>query len=59
MKRSFTFILLVAIAALGLTAQDRTASFDADKMRERVKRLSDDDFEGRGPGTEGGRRAAQ
>jgi Zn-dependent M28 family amino/carboxypeptidase len=28
-------------------------------MRERVKRLSADDFEGRGPGTEGGKQAAQ
>jgi Zn-dependent M28 family amino/carboxypeptidase len=28
-------------------------------MRERVIRLSADDFEGRGPGTEGGKRAAQ
>jgi Zn-dependent M28 family amino/carboxypeptidase len=28
-------------------------------MRERVKRLSRDDFEGRGPGTDGGKRAAQ
>ena len=28
-------------------------------MRERVKILSADDFEGRGPGTEGGKKAAQ
>lgn len=39
--------------------QERTASFDGTKMRERVKRLSADDFEGRGPGTAGGKRAAQ
>ncbi len=40
-------------------AQDRTSSFDANRMRERVIRLSRDDFEGRGPGTDGGKRAAQ
>src|SRR5690606_11750419 len=32
--------------------------FDAGKMRERVKVLSDDSFEGRGPGRAGGKRAA-
>ena len=41
------------------SAQDLTSKFDANKMRERVKRLSQDDFEGRGPGTAGGKLAAQ
>ncbi len=59
MKRAITSILLLVFVTLGLFAQDRTASFDENKMRERVKRLSADDFEGRGPGTAGGRRAAQ
>jgi hypothetical protein len=59
MKRALAFSLLLIFAAPGLTAQDRTASFDTNKMRERVKRLSADDFEGRGPGTDGGKRAAQ
>ncbi len=60
MKRSVTsFLLLFLLAASMVSAQDRTASFDQNKMRERVKRLSADDFEGRGPGTAGGRRAAQ
>lgn len=36
-----------------------SAKFDGNKMRERVIRLSADDFEGRGPGNEGGKRAAQ
>ncbi len=56
-KRPFLLIitLFIAISALG---QDRTAKFDADKMRERVKTLSDDKFEGRGPGTAGGKLAA-
>ena len=52
------FLLLTFLSAIG-SAQDRTASFDAAKLRERVKRLSGDEFEGRGPGTEGGKRAAQ
>jgi len=42
-----------------LFAQDMSAKFDGQKMRERVIRLSADDFEGRGPGTDGGKRAAQ
>ncbi|MBK6748438.1 MAG: M28 family peptidase [Acidobacteria bacterium] len=59
MKRiTAVFLTLTFISSLAF-AQDRTASFDANKMRERVKRLSADDFEGRGPGTDGGKRAAQ
>ena len=42
-----------------ISGQDYTSRFDAASMRERVIRLSADDFEGRGPGTEGGKRAAQ
>lgn len=59
MKRNFCLILLVAVFTSIGAGQDLTASFDEAKMRERVKRLSADDFEGRGPGTAGGRRAAQ
>lgn len=59
MKRITTLTLLFAIFSTFVASQDRTSSFSADKMRERVKRLSADDFEGRGPGTDGGRRAAQ
>src|SRR4051794_12227881 len=59
MKRISTlFLVLTFMSASGL-GQDLTASFNAGKMRERVKRLSADDLEGRGPGTEGGKRAAQ
>src|ERR1035437_2815035 len=58
--RKFTAILLViAFACSAIFSQDLTPRFDAGKMLERTKRLSADDFEGRGPGTEGGRRAAQ
>src|SRR5450631_525310 len=59
MKRLTTFLFLTAFLCLCVPAQDRTANFDAEKMRVRVKRLSADDFEGRGPGTAGGRLASQ
>ena len=58
MKRVITLFLIAAFC-LPVLAQDRTASFDANKMRERVKTLSSDEFEGRGPGTVGGKKAAQ
>jgi len=59
MKRITALLLtLTFISSIGI-AQNRTASFDENRIRERVKRLSADDFEGRGPGTEGGKRAAQ
>lgn len=53
---SFVFVLSISISAF---AQDFTKSFDAQKMQQRVIRLSADDFEGRGPGTAGGKRAAE
>src|SRR3954447_26153784 len=59
MKKLIGFILISAFLAPVIGAQDLTSKFDAAKMRERVIRLSADDFEGRGPGTEGGKRAAQ
>lgn len=59
MKRIFVLFLLITLIAPVLFAQDLTSSFSTDKMRERVKRLSADDFEGRGPGTAGGTRATQ
>ena len=59
MKKIASFLLLFAVAAQLAIAQDLSKHFDAQKMRQRVIRLSADDFEGRGPGTAGGRRAAQ
>lgn len=59
MKKTLSFLLLVTFAAQAAFAQDFTKHFDAAKMRQRVIRLSADDFEGRGPGTAGGKRAAQ
>lgn len=55
----FNFLLVLAFVSQIVFAQDLTKNFSAETMRERVKRLSADDFEGRGPGTEGGKRAAQ
>src|SRR5262249_52348428 len=59
MKRLVSAFLLIFFVSPIFPAQNRSADFDQAKMRERVKRLSADDFEGRGPGTEGGKRAAQ
>lgn len=59
MKKIISFFLIGVFCLSTLLAQDRTASFDGKQIRERVKRLSADDFEGRGPGTGGGKRAAQ
>ncbi|HKX83874.1 MAG TPA: M28 family peptidase [Pyrinomonadaceae bacterium] len=59
MKKATSLLLLAAFVTSIISAQDRTKDLDAAKLRERVIRLSADDFEGRGPGTAGGKRAAQ
>jgi Zn-dependent M28 family amino/carboxypeptidase len=59
MKQTTSLLLIVAFVSSFVMGQDRTASFDANTMRQRVKRLSADDLEGRGPGTAGGKLAAQ
>ena len=59
MKKSAFLIGLVAFLSLVASGQDLTSRFDAAKMRERVIKLSSDEFEGRGPGTVGGTKAAQ
>jgi Zn-dependent M28 family amino/carboxypeptidase len=59
MKRLICSLVLLSIPISLLNGQDLTSKFDAAKMRERVERLSADDFEGRGPGNAGGKRAAQ
>lgn len=50
---------MFAVGSALAIGQDLTSKFDANKMRERVKRLSADDFEGRGPGTAGGKLASE
>ena len=59
MKKFTSLFVILAFLAPVCISQDLTSRFDANQIRERVIRLSADDFEGRGPGTEGGRRAAQ
>ncbi|HEX2639474.1 MAG TPA: M28 family peptidase [Pyrinomonadaceae bacterium] len=59
MKKLTALVLIVAFSVLPAISQDLTAHFDGQRMVDRVKRLSADDFEGRGPGTAGGKRAAQ
>ncbi len=59
MKQITSLLLIFTFCFTAIFSQDRTSSFDSKKMIERVKRLSADDFEGRGPGTDGGKRAAQ
>lgn len=58
--KTVSTILLISVISVSIAAgQDLSSRFSAGKLVERVKRLSADDFEGRGPGTEGGKRAAQ
>jgi Zn-dependent M28 family amino/carboxypeptidase len=59
MYRLTILLVIVALLVPLAGAQDLTSRFDPAKLRERVIRLSADDFEGRGPGTEGGKKAAQ
>src|SRR6478672_4424171 len=58
-NKLFTSVFVLSLLFTSVGAQDLTSKFDASKMRERVKRLSMDDLEGRGPGTAGGKLAAQ
>lgn len=58
MKKIAVSLLLLSFTFSSF-AQDRSASFNAEKMRECIKRLSSDEFEGRGPGAPGGLKAAQ
>lgn len=59
MKIITTHFILLLLACSSLQAQINDRRFNAAGMIERVKRLSSNDFEGRGPGTTGGKRAAQ
>jgi Zn-dependent M28 family amino/carboxypeptidase len=59
MKKAVALFLLIFVSVSFVFGQNYTNRFDAARMRDRVIRLSADDFEGRGPGTEGGKLAAQ
>lgn len=58
-KLKLHFLIVSLCVSQVAFAQDFSSKFDGEKMRQRVIRLSADDFEGRGPGTAGGKRAAQ
>lgn len=58
MKKQFIVTIILAFFAVAASGQDLSARFNAEKMRERVRRISADEFEGRGPGSEGSKRAA-
>jgi Zn-dependent M28 family amino/carboxypeptidase len=59
MKKLAFLLTSLSILCLVAHGQDLTSKFDAAKMKDRVIRLSSDEFEGRGPGTEGGKKATQ
>jgi Zn-dependent M28 family amino/carboxypeptidase len=53
-------LVLFTLASMPALAQhDLSSLFDGAKMKERVKILSADEFEGRGPGSEGSKKAAE
>ena len=57
--RPFLSIALVAMLAAAAFGQgDLSSKFDGKRIKERVKVLSADEFEGRGPGTAGSKKAA-
>ncbi|MCA1590836.1 MAG: M28 family peptidase [Acidobacteria bacterium] len=59
MKNLTCLILIGVLLSLTVAGQNLAGKFDPDQMRNRVKRLSADEFEGRGPGTAGGKMAAK
>lgn len=59
MKRAVLTTLVALSFVVLIDGQDLSAKFDGEKLRQRVVRLSADEFEGRGPGTAGGKKASQ
>lgn len=59
MKKLLVLFSLASLLAIAAFAQDYSSRFSEAKMRDRVKTLSSDAFEGRGPGTPGGQKAAK
>ncbi len=59
MKKLSLLLVVTLLSANVLFAQGESARIDGNKLRQRVVRLSADDFEGRGPGTPGSVRAAE
>lgn len=59
MKNYLSFVLLLSLSVSTVFGQDLSKNFDAEKLKQRVIRLSADEFEGRGPGNAGGKLATQ
>ena len=64
MKKSFNFVLMIlVVSAFSLNVFSQTKDykklFSEQKLKSTVKFLSDDDFEGRAPGSRGGELAAK
>ncbi len=58
MKRTIFIASLLVLFAFSSFSQNLESKLNAEQMRERVKRLSADEFEGRGPGNAGSKMAA-
>ncbi len=59
MKNYLSFVLVLSLSVSIVFGQDLSKNFDAEKLKQRVVRLSADEFEGRGPGNAGGKLATQ
>ncbi len=59
MKKVLVLFVVLSFLSTVTLGQNFESRFDAAKMRERVKRISADEFEGRGPGTPGSEKAAE
>ena len=58
MKKLIIAAFVVILGGVNVFAQTFGSRFDGEKIKQRVKRLSADDFEGRGPGNAGSKLAA-
>lgn len=58
MKKTLVAAFIVILGVYSVPAQTFESRLDGEKIKQRVKRLSADDFEGRGPGNAGSKRAA-
>lgn len=59
MKRLFCSLVLISLAAPLVVGQDLSSKFDATTIRNRVIKLSSDEFRGRAPGDVGGQLATE
>ena len=59
MKKLFSLAVQASFLIPLCFGQDLTSKFDGETMRKRVVTLSSDEFQGRGPGDNGGKMASQ